>query len=176
MTDDVLDDEAFDGTLEGQAIERRVLGRLCRLCTLLALFFALGSLHLFLAVAGNIFVRLAYQRPFVNLQASGTLGDVGGSYDGVGDDADGADDVVDGLCALDGVLHVLQHQFGLELYEVRLVGLDILFELLGGMFACKRVGIVAVGQQQHLDVHTLCQQHVRSSHSSVDTGFVAVVE
>ena len=33
----------------------------------------------------------------------------------------------------------------------------------------------SIPAQQHLDVHTLCQQHIRTSHSGVDTSLVAVI-
>ena len=54
--------------------------------------------------------------------------------------------------------------------------LDILSELLCRMLAGKRVGIVAIGQHQHLDIHTLGQQHVSTTNGSMNARLVAVVE
>ena len=52
----------------------------------------------------------------------------------------------------------------------------ILPEVLCRVLACKRVGVVAVGQQQHPDVHALCKQHVSASQCGMDAGLVAVVD
>ena len=54
--------------------------------------------------------------------------------------------------------------------------LDILLELLGGMLAGKRVGVVAIGQQQHLHIHTFLQQHIRTTHGGMDTSLITIVE
>ena len=54
--------------------------------------------------------------------------------------------------------------------------LDVLAEVAGRMLAGKRVGVLAVGQQQHLEVHALGEQHVGTSQGSMDAGSVAVVE
>ena len=40
----------------------------------------------------------------------------------------------------------------------------------------KAVGVVAIGQQQHLHVHIFCQQHVGASHGCVYACLIAVVE
>ena len=53
---------------------------------------------------------------------------------------------------------------------------DILLELLGCMLAGKRVWIVTVREEQHFNVHTFLQQHVRSTHGGMDTSFVTVIE
>ena len=44
------------------------------------------------------------------------------------------------------------------------------------MLPGKRVGVVAVGQQQHLDVHALLEQHIRTAHRRMDTSLVTIVE
>ncbi len=59
--------------------------------------------------------------------------------------------------------------------EVCLILLDIVFQFLSRVFPAERVGIVAIGQEQHLDVHPLCQQHIGTTHGSMDTRLVAVV-
>ena len=143
---------------------------------LLALFLTLGSLALFFPIAGNIFVCLRNQRPFVNSQSSGTLANIRSTYYRIGNDTHRTHDAVDGLGTLDGVLHILQHQLGLKLDEIRLVGLNIVLKLLRGMLAGKRIGVIAIGQQQHLDIHALLQQHICSAHGSMDTSLVAIIE
>ncbi len=65
---------------------------------------------------------------------------------------------------------------GLELYEVRLVVLDVLSELLCRVLLGEGVGVVAVGQQHHFDVHAVLEEHVRTSQCRLDAGGVAVVE
>ena len=44
------------------------------------------------------------------------------------------------------------------------------------MLPGERVRVIPVRQQQHLDIHTLCQQHVGTSHGCVDTCLVAIIE
>ena len=54
--------------------------------------------------------------------------------------------------------------------------LDIRPEVACRVTACEAVGVFIVGQEQHLDVHAFCQQHVCSAHGSVDARLIAVVE
>ena len=70
----------------------------------------------------------------------------------------------------------MQQHVSLKLYKVLLVVVDILFELLHRVLACKTVGVIAVGQHQHLYVHTLGKQHVGTTHCRMDTGLITVVE
>ena len=53
------------------------------------------------------------------------------------------------------VVDTTKHDIRLKPYEVTLVGLDILSELLSRVLARKTVGVVAVGQQQHFHIHSL---------------------
>ena len=53
---------------------------------------------------------------------------------------------------------------------------DVLAEFVGVVSAGKAVGIFAIGQQHHLHVHPLLQQHVDAAKRGVDAGAVAVVE
>ena len=71
---------------------------------------------------------------------------------------------------------ILQHDLCLELYEVGLVFLDVLAELVGSVFPCEGVGVVAVGQQHDLHVHAFLQQHVGTAQCRLDACGVAVVE
>ena len=148
-------------------------------CWLLAIGFSILTflyLSLFLLVARNKLVGLGNQRTLVDIQTARTFGDIGSTNNGVRDDTYRADNIVDSLSTLDGILDILQQQVGLKLDEVRLVLFDILLELLGSMLAAERVGVVAIRQQQHLHVHTLLQQHIRTTHGSMDASLVTIVE
>ena len=56
------------------------------------------------------------------------------------------------------------------------MSLDIVSELLCGMLAGKRIGIIAIGEEQHLDVHSLRQEHISTTHGGMDTRLVAIVK
>ena len=56
------------------------------------------------------------------------------------------------------------------------MSLNIVLELLRGMLAGKGVGVIAIGQEQHLDIHTLLQQHIGTTHSGMDTSLIAIVK
>ena len=44
------------------------------------------------------------------------------------------------------------------------------------MFAGKRVRVVSVGQEAHLNIHAFFQQHVDTTERSLDTCYVTVIE
>ena len=44
------------------------------------------------------------------------------------------------------------------------------------MFTGEGVWVVTVRQQQHFHLHTFLQQHVRTTHSSMDTSFITIIE
>ncbi|MPM87552.1 hypothetical protein SDC9_134651 [bioreactor metagenome] len=44
------------------------------------------------------------------------------------------------------------------------------------MFAGKRVGVVAIGQQHHFDVHTLFEQHIDTADGSLDARHITVIQ
>ena len=71
---------------------------------------------------------------------------------------------------------IFHREMGFEGDEVSLMFLDILFQFLRRMLTGERVWVVAVGQEQHLDVHALSQQHVGTAHGGMDTSLVTVVE
>ena len=101
---------------------------------------------------------------------------IGVAQDWVHDHRDALDDAVDGSGALQRVALVLQQQVGLELNEVGLVFLDVFPEVAGGVFSGEGVGVVAIGQEQNLEVHALAEEHVGASECGMDAGSVAVVE
>ena len=88
--------------------------------------------------------------------------------------------VNDALCELSPLQRVasciFEQEVGLEDDEVSLVLLHVLAKLGGIMFACKAVGVVAVGKEKNLDVHSFGKQHVGTSQGCMDAGFVAVVK
>ena len=43
------------------------------------------------------------------------------------------------------------------------------------MLLGKGVGVVAIRQEEHLDVHALGQQHIGTSHGSMNTRLVAII-
>ena len=94
----------------------------------------------------------------------------------VGYQRDTLDDRVDGRRALHGVGLVLQEQFGLKLDEVCLVVVYVLTQLVGRVLPGETVWIVAVGQQQYLEVHSLRQKHVGAFQGSMQTSRVVVVD
>ena len=111
------------------------------------------------------------------MQQLGTFLDIHVAHDGFGDDGDALHDVAYQFGPADGVLAgVFHQQVGLEADEVRLVLADEGLELRGVVLAGIGVGVVAVGQEAHLDVHPLFEQHVDASQGGLDAGRVAVVE
>ena len=132
-------------------------------------------LPLFLTAADKLVDR-AYQRGLAYAQPAGALAHVRGPCYLVVYHRHALHYAAYRLRALHGVGHPLEQQVGLELYEVGLVGLYILAELLRRVLAGKAVGVVAVGQQQHLHVHPLGQQHVNAPHRGMYARRVAVVQ
>ena len=54
--------------------------------------------------------------------------------------------------------------------------LDVLAEIAGRMLAGEGIGVVAIGQQQHPEVHAFGQQHVGTAKGGVDACRVAVIK
>ena len=54
--------------------------------------------------------------------------------------------------------------------------INVLLECGGAASLGKAVGVLAVGQQEHLYVHTLCQKHVYTSQGGFYTGLISVIE
>ena len=106
----------------------------------------------------------------------GKIAEVGGAQNLVWNHGDTLHNTTDSLGAFHGVCDVLYRESALEGNEVGLVLLDIAFQFLRRMLACKRVGVVAIRQQQHLDVHPLLQEHVRASHGSMDTSLITIIQ
>ena len=151
------------------------LGRRRRFC--LGLRLALTGLVLRLALGPLLFGHGVDDKALVDSHHGGALAHVHLAHDGVGDGGDAPDDVRDEPGALHRVVAAVgKQQVCLEADEVRLVLVDVLLELLGRVLAGEAVGVVAVGQQQHLDVHALAQQHVNAAQAGLDARHVAVVE
>src|SRR5574344_1045446 len=85
-------------------------------------------------------------------------------------------DTADGFRPFYRIGNTPKHQRGFEFYKVGLVFFYIFFKVFGSMLTCKTVRVFVIRQQQGLDIHTLCQQHVSTSHGGMDTGLIAVVE
>ena len=60
--------------------------------------------------------------------------------------------------------------------EVGLVLRHIFAKLLCIVFSRKAVGVVAVGQQQHLHIHVLCQKHIRSPECGMYSRLIPIVD
>ena len=120
------------------------------------------GVHAVAAVAYEL-VHGVDERRLVHAHPHGTLVQVGVAQDLVLHERDAPHDRVDGLGAFQRIALVLEQQVGLKLHEVGLVLLDIFLEVGSCVLACERVGVVAVGQQQHLEVHAFRQQHVGAS-------------
>ncbi len=83
---------------------------------------------------------------------------------------------VDGLGALHRVVLIAQEQVHLELYEVCLVLIDIAAQLLSRVLARKTVGVFAIGQQEHLQVHAFREQHVGTLERGMQSSLIVVVD
>ena len=147
----------------------------CLLPVILPLSIPLGLFLLLLTVLGYHAVHRVEQRLLLDVQALGQFTEIGRAQYLVGNQRDAPHDAADGLRALHGVGDALHRLTRLKGDEVGRVLLDILLEFLGGMLSGKRVGVVAVGQQQHLQIHAFLEQHVGTAHGSMDTRLVAII-
>ncbi len=115
--------------------------------------------------------------PLVDLEHGGAFPHVHLPHDGVGYDGDAPHDVRHERRAADGVVAAVgQEQVRLEADEVHLVPVDVFLELGRRVLAGEAVGVVAVGQEEHLDVEPLAQEHVDAAQARLDARHVAVVE
>ena len=104
------------------------------------------------------------------------FGQIRGSCDLVGHNRHALDYAADSLRTFYRVGDATEQQVGLELDEVSLVGFDVIAKLLRRVLLGEAVRVVAVRQQQHLDIHALGQQHVDASYGGMYAGGVAVVK
>ena len=148
---------------------------LLRLLSLLPFQFSGVVLFLILNTPADVFVHLGNEGLLLHVDTMGKVGDIGRTQYLVGDHRDALHYAADGLTTLHGVANILNRQPTLEGDKVRLVLLDIAFQVIGRVLTGKRVGVVAIGQQQHFDIHALSQQHVGASHGSVDTSLITIV-
>ena len=123
------------------------------------------------------FVYFVVYDSLVYFEPRGTLFDVGCSDYLVGYDGNGFYDVAYHSGFFDRVVFCLvAHHINLELDEIYLVSLDIFDEIGSVVFACEAVGVVAVGQQHCLYIHTVFEQHIYSAYRCFDARCVAVVD
>ena len=141
------------------------------LTALLALLFLLGVIY----ITTNEGVHRVYQSLLVDAETVGTFVDICVACNLVGDYRHAAHYTRYRLGALDRVVHSLEHHFRLKTDEIGLVFLNIFLELLSRMFAREAVGVVAIGQKQHLDVHSLRQEHVGTAHCGMDASLVTII-
>ena len=56
------------------------------------------------------------------------------------------------------------------------MGVNIFLEICCAAALCKAVGVLIIGQEQHLYVHALGQQHVNTAQRCLDARLVTVIE
>ena len=81
--------------------------------------------------------------------------DVSVAEDRILDDGDAFHDGADAVGPFLRVRLAFEQQVGLELYEVFLVLLDILLEVVCRVGSCELVGILPAGEKEHPEAHTL---------------------
>lgn len=86
--------------------------------------------------------------------------DISVAEDRVLDDGDTLHDGTDSVGPFLRIRLPFEQQVGLELDEVLLVLFDIFLEILRRMGARELVGILAAGEEEHTEAHTLGEQHV----------------
>ena len=97
--------------------------------------------------------------------------------DQVRNDGDRRGDILDERRAFLGIItRVLAQQRRLEADEVRLIFLYVADKFRRIVALCVAVGVFAVGQQHHLHVKALLEEHVDTAQRRVDTRRIAVVQ
>ena len=124
----------------------------------------------------NILIHLGNKGLLLHVNTMGKVRDIGGAKNLIGNHGDTLHNTANSLRAFHRVCDVLYCQSALEGDEVGLVLLDIALQFLRRVFACKRVGVVTIRQQQHLDIHTIFQEHIRTSHSRMDTSLITIIQ
>ena len=156
-------------------IHSRVLSSIFLYLLSISFYLPFPLLLFLLEVLADHAVHRVQQRLLLDTHALGEFTQIGGAQYLIGNHSDALHDAADGLRALHGIGHALHRQTRLKRNEVRLVLFDIVLQLLGRVLLGKRVGVVAIGQEQHLDVHTLGQEHVGASHGGMDTGLITII-
>ena len=122
-------------------------------------------------------VHVIYEQTLVNLHDLAALGYIDRANNGILYDRYALCDALDKFAAAVGIiLRILHQQVDLELDEIHLMRINILLECGGAATLGKTVGILTVGQQQNLYVHTLGKQHIYTSQRGLDAGLIAVIE
>lgn len=139
--------------------------------------FALNAFGLLFGLFLAAFGHFVHQQAVFYMQQLGALLDVYVAHDGFGYYRNALYQVADQFSPFDGVASgILQQQISFEANKVRFVFVDECLKLGSVVLAGERVGVVAVGQEAHFDVHALFEQHVDASYGGFDTGCIAVVE
>ena len=134
------------------------------------------GLRLRIAVAAHL-CDFTHNDSLAYTHGSGALAGIHLSHNLAGNNGNAAHDVRYKPRPLYGVVAALaEQQVGLKLDKVGLVSVDVVAVLLRVAAACKRVGVFAVGQQQHFHVHALFEQHVDTAQTGFDARAVAVVK
>ena len=98
------------------------------------------------------------------------------ALDRIGNLGDGICNIVNKFRFLERVgAGVGKQQVGLEFYEITLAGRYIVLHLLQRVLTGERIGILALGQQHHLNVQALGQEEIDPPQSCMYAGAVAVV-
>ena len=146
-------------------------GRACLLASLLTLTL----LERLLLVDVNALLNLAQQHLLAHTEQSAALLCIDRARDLAGDDSYRPHHIGYGLRLLDRVVvHALEQDSRLELDEVALMLVDILLNLARAVLAAIAVGVVTIGQQQHLDIQPMRQQLVDALHGRADARLVAI--
>ena len=149
--------------------------RLCACHALLARLLLLTFLAPLLDELATVMLDLPQNGLLVNAEQTAAF--LGIDHTGylIRNNGDGLDDVGDGGGALDGILlGILEDDAGLEVDEVLLLVLDILFDFIKAVRPDKGVGIVLGRQRQHFDIQALLEQHVHTSNGGLDTRGITV--
>ena len=164
------------GPVRGSSVVSTLRGGRSILSVLQSALLALQFLRLVLAVAADEAVHCVYKCLLVHLQTMRTFADIRVACYLVGYHRHALYYTCYGFRPFYRVADAIEQQVSLELYEVRLMHCDILSQLLRTMLARETVRVVTVRKYEHLDVHSLSQQHVSASHGRVYARFVAIVE
>ena len=70
----------------------------------------------------------------------------------------------------------IEHHLRLVADDVGFMLGDVSLELFGRMFTGERIGVIAVGEEEHLDIKAMIQEHIDASEGGFDAGGIAIVD
>ena len=123
-----------------------------------------------------ISVHAIDERCFGHTQSLGAIVQVSVAQNLVGNNRNALHNRRDSLRTASRIGYAIKQNPRFKLYEVGLIVGNILSKLLGIVLSGKAVGVVAIGEKQHFYVHTLGQQHVRSTQGSMYARRIAIVK